>query len=325
MRPRTPLAVVALAAGLACGKDTPAAPAVKEAPAARALEVATLPADTRVIIGARVPRVLESPVLRRLVDQALARDPDARARMESLLGRCKIDLARDVEGVTIAMGEPTDVALLVSGKIDPAALLGCVRAEAGELDESRRGGRTVYATRDGNGQKVWLAFEGATVVAATSERWMDAVLDPARPTIATRADTQALLARVDRDAAVWGVGYLPPVAETRMGELTGGAVKAPPRAVSFAVALGKDPPISAALRLEMASASDAAALASVASRQRDLLAIAAQRHGLGRMVSKTHIDADGAGLRLALRLDEPDVRLLEEAMSPKVETKEQGR
>jgi len=55
------------------------------------------------------------------------------------------------------------------------------------------------------------------------------------------------------------------------------------------------------------------------------IAIAAQRHGLGRVVSKTNIDADGAGLRLALRLDEPDVRLLEEAMSPKVETKEQGR
>ena len=174
-------------------------------------------------------------------------------------------------------------------------------------------------------KRQWLAFDGTTVVAATSERWMDALLDPARPTIATRADTQALLARVDREAAVWGVGYLPAGAGTRMGELTGGKVTAPPKAVTFTVSLAGDPPISAALRLEMASESDAAALVDVASRQRDLLAIAAQRHGLGRMVSKTNIDADGAGLRLALRLDEPDVRLLEEAISPKVGTKEQGR
>ena len=309
---------------LACGKEKDrgsAPPPTKEE--GRALDVATLPAETRVIIGARVPQILASPVLRRLVDRALAHDPDARARLESLLGRCKIDLSRDVERVTIAMADAADVALLVSGKIDPAALVACVRAEAGELSESQHDGRTVYATgRDG--QRVWLTVAEGSLVAATSERWMDALLDPAKPSIATRADTQALLARVDRDAAVWGVGYLPPGSETRMAELTGGKVAAPPKAVTFTVTLGKPTPIDASLRLEMASPGDATALVDVASKQRDLLAIAAQRHGLGRMVSKTNIDADGTGLRLALRLDEPDVRLLEEAMSPKAE-KEQGR
>lgn len=328
---RKTLALVAVASLLVCGgcgKDKASPPGSaapgKDETAARALDVATLPADTRVIIGAQVPRVLESPILRRLVDQALARDPDARARLEALLGRCKIALDRDVDRVTIAMGEPADVGLLVSGKIDPAALLACVREEAGELAESTQHGHKVYATTR-EGQKVWLAFDGATVVAATSERWMATLLDPARATIATRADTQALLARVDRDAALWGIGYLPAGTTSRMSELTGGKVSAPPKAVTFDVALGKGAPLAAGLRLEMNSAADAAALVDVAEKQRDLLAIAAQRHGLGRVVTKTHIDSDGAGLRLALRLDEPDVRLLEEAISHKVETKEQGR
>lgn len=310
----------------ACGKDKGSAPAAgKEDPSAP-LDVATLPAETRVIIAARVPRVLASPVLKRLVDQALARDPDARARLESLLARCKLDLARDVERVTVAMGEPQDVGLLVHGKIDPQALLGCVRAEAGELAESKQAGRTVYATtREGN--KVWLAFDGTTVVAATSERWIGTLLDRARPSLQTRADTQALLAKVDRDAAVWGIGYLPPTVGANMSEVTGGKVTTPPRAVTFAVETDKDQaPLVAALRLEMGSPADATALIDLATRQRDLLAIAAQRFGLGRMVSKTQIDTDGKDLRFALRLDPPDVRLLEEAIARDTsETKEQGR
>jgi len=95
MLPGKTLALVALLGVLACGKDKTSPPAGKEEALARALDVATLPAETQVIIGASVPRVLESVVLRRLIDQALARDPDARARLESLLGRCKIALDRD--------------------------------------------------------------------------------------------------------------------------------------------------------------------------------------------------------------------------------------
>jgi hypothetical protein len=323
---RKALALVALACMSACGKEKGSAPAAATTDPGAPLDVATLPAETRVIIGARVSKLLGSAILRRLVDQALAQDPDARARLESLLARCKLDLARDVERVTVAMAEPHDVGLLVHGRIDPQALLGCVRAEAGELTETQQGGRTVYATtREGN--RVWLAFDGTTVVAATSERWIATLLDRARPSIQTRADTVALLAKVDRDAAVWGVGYVPPSAETRMGEITGGKVTAPPKSVTFAVQTDKDPsPLSAALRLELASPADATALIDLATRQRDLLAIAAQRFGLGRMVSKTQIDAEGRDLRFTLRLDPPDVRLLEEAIARDTrEPKEQGR
>jgi hypothetical protein len=145
-------------------------------------------------------------------------------------------------------------------------------------------------------------------VASSSEGWLDALLDGKREKLPA-----AFLAKVDRSAPLWGTGTMPPGVGDRLSELTRGTVKKPAQAVSFQVDT-KDAAVDAALRIEMSDESDARELAAFAGGQLDLLAIAAQRFGLGRLVARTRITAEGTGVKLALRLDEDDVRLLEGAL-----------
>lgn len=320
-----------------CGKDK-AAPGVPDAsppaPSRASLgEVSDLPAETRVFLEARIAPLMGSPVVRQIFERVLGRDPEARTRLTSLLERCKVDLGRDVERVTLAMADPTDVALLVRGHLDEAALLECVRAEAGGLTSAPHpGGLTVYATQ-GEGSRVWLTFTQGLVVVSSSEKWLDAVLDEKGEKVASRPQMTALLGQVDRQASLWGAGTMPAGVGERLTELTRGAVKQPARAISFTVHAGAM--LDARLRLEMVDEADARELATFMKGQIDLLALGAQRYGLGRTVARTQITTDGASVALALKLDENDVRLLEGALGqappapqapePVRDEKEQGR
>jgi hypothetical protein len=327
MLTRRSLAAIALALVLpACGKDKGERPRAEPQgssappPVAKVAEVSGLPADTRVLLEARVGPLAASPVVRPIVERVLARDPGASARLEALLRRCKIDLVRDVERLTIAMREPTEVALIVIGRLDEAAVTACVAAETGGLTTTQKQGLTVHAAGAAE-SRVWLTFAAGALVASSSERWLETLLDATGPKLAARPD---LYARVDRSRALWGAGTMPPGVGTRLTELTRGAVKQPARAVSFTVD-ASGPALAAALRLEMQDEADARELAAFTRGQVDLLAIAAQRFGLGRLVARTQINAEGAGVTLALRVDEQDVRLLEGALVQETETKEQVR
>jgi hypothetical protein len=142
-----------------------------------------------------------------------------------------------------------------------------------------------------------------------------------------RPEMKQLIARADRGAALWGVGLMPPGVGERMVELTGGEVKAPARAVSFQLDVGRDVPLAARLRLDMADAADASKLAGFARNQLGVLTIAAQRYGLGRLLAKTEIAAEDSGMVVSLRLDGDDVRLLDETLASRQaeEKKEQRR
>jgi hypothetical protein len=314
------LTLALLLAAAACGKGQPGAPeAQAQAQGRSELGLPALPAETRVVIGVSVPRLAASPLARRLVAEVLGRDPEAKQRLVELLGRCKIDPARDVQTVTIAMGEGQDIALLVRGAIDGKALVECVRAEStangGSFAEKPLGGQTVYAATSQSGaQKVWLAF-GAdkTVVAALSEAWMGKLLDPAAPKIETRADTMALLKRVAPDAAVWGVGYLPPGVGAQLVKLTDKQVTQPATSVAFEAVFDKG--LAASLRLDLGSSADADKLATFAKGQLDWLAIAAQQVKLGQLVAKAQLTTDGPSVKLELKLDDADVKKLESALA----------
>ncbi len=282
----------------ACGKRKdearPATPAAAQgdAGARLTLGVEALPATTRVILGISVEKLAGSPLARRLLAEALARDPELRPRIDSLLARCQLDVVRDVSSVTIAMGLPEDVAVLARGRFQPAAMQECVRAETAD--------GTVFMTQAEGG-----------LIAATSRGWLAAITDPAVEKIGTRADTQALLRRVDRDAAVWGVGQVPPEAGQRLVEVAG--ISQPARYVSFEVEA--DEGLTLRLHLDLASTQDAATLATFARRQLDLLAVAAQRWGLGQVVNKTEITSGGASVKLVLRLDPAELARVEAALA----------
>jgi len=329
--PRIFLAVSAAWGLLACNQGKPAQPPPAPAPAPEtgsgtpvAFDLLDLPAETRVVIDARVPVLAASPVARRSIDVALSQDAPSRARLGALLARCRIDLARDVAGLTLAMKDAGEVALIGLGRFDEPALIECIRAEAGDLDEARSGSHVLHGTRGAS--PVWLTIGQGRVIAATSRAWLETVLAPGE-TLRARPEMKELIARADRGAALWGVGLMPPSAGERMVQLTDGEVKAPARAVSFQIDVGRDVPLAAQLRLEMADAADATKLAGFAGGQLGVLTIAAQRYGLGRLLAKTQIAAEGNGMIVSLRLDGDDVRLLDETLASRQaeEKKEQGR
>ena len=313
------IALLLLAA--ACGKGKAGAPEAQAQaqPVAEIGTVNALPAETRVIIGVQVPRIVVSPLARRLLAELLGRDPEAQQRLVDLLGRCKIDPARDVREVTIAMAEGQDLALIVRGTLDAPALLGCVRTEAtaggGSFSEKPLAGQTIYAaTSQAGTQKVWLAFAGSgTVVAALSEGWLAKVLDPSTPRIDSRPDTVSLLRKVGRDAAVWGVGYLPPGAGAQLVKLTERQVVAPALSVGFEASFDKG--LDAALRMDMASSSDADHLATFAKGQLDWIAVAAQQYRLGQLVARAQLTTDGPSVKLSIKLDDADVKKVEAALA----------
>jgi len=320
--------VLALVGAATCGKGkSQPSQAQAQAQALAELGLGALPAETRVVIGASVPRLAASPLARRLIGEILGRDADAEQRLLELLARCKIDPARDVTSVTIAMAEGQDVALLARGAIDGKALVECVRAEAtangGSFAEKPLGGHTVYtATSQSGAQRVWLAIgSDRTVVAALSEAWLGKVLDPAAPKIDGRADTMALVKRVGPDAAVWGVGYLPAGAGAQLVKLTDNQVTQPAQSVAFEATFGNG--LSAMLRLDMKSTSDADKLASFAKGQLDWLGVAAQQVKLGPLVSKAHLTTEGQSVKLAVKLDDADVKQLEAALGDNPQAKKE--
>jgi hypothetical protein len=310
---------VVLLALVACGKPKER-PEIERQPQAKlSLGLASLPAETRVIIGISVARVAGSPLSRRLAGELLARDPDAWARLRAVLDRCELDVERDVRSMTIAMSEPTDVALLAAGRFDEPSLAGCVRTEVagagGQLREVSLAGRTLHGAISPDGAaQVWMVGDGEAVVLATSERWLRSIVDPAAPKLGTRADTLALLAGVDQTVAAWGVGYLPPGAGARLVEIAGGAIGSPARSVAFELDAATG--LTAAVRLEMAHPDDAAGLAAFARGQQGLLSMAAQRFGLGRLVARIHITSEGATVQVALALDEAELRQVAAAFAP---------
>jgi hypothetical protein len=320
LRPSVLLLAAAFGATfLACGKGKAESPEAKEqaqtAQTLKAQGTAQLPAETRVVIGVSVPKIAASPLGRRLAGELLGRDADAEQRLVDLLARCKVDPEKDVDTITIGQ----DIALLVRGRIDEAALVACVKAEAtaagGTFADKPVAGRTVYAATSKDGaQKVWFTFDpDHTVVVSLSEAWLGKLLDPKAPKVESAKDTAALLARVSRDAAVWGAGFLPANVGGNLVKLTDGQVTAPAQSVAFELRLDKG--LAAFLRLDMKGATDAERLAAFAKGQLDWLAVAAQRYAVGPLVSKIQIVSEQASVKFSVALDDADVKTLETALA----------
>jgi hypothetical protein len=294
---RSPATCLIFAACLgACGKSK--APPEPAKPASAAV---ALPAETRTVIGVDVAKVAASPLAVRALRALLDADPDTRARVDSLLARCKIDLAADLKSVTIGMGGPDDVAMVIAGRIDENTLVGCIR-EAVPVEQR---GRTYVATAK-DGRIVYFAFGGEpTLILATNAAWLGKIVDPAAAKLG--GATAERLAKVGPRAAVWGVGELPAGVGQKLVELAKGEIAAPAQSVAFEVELDGGGGMSASLGADMASAADADKLAVLVKSELGWAAVFAQRWGLGRLVAKADVRTDQRGVRVSLKLDDKEL------------------
>lgn len=313
-------ALVAVVGLSACSDKAKQAAAEQQARVAAASQVsglAAIPAGAHAVLGADVAQLAASPLVRHALRGVVERDPGLGERLAALQTRCKLDLAKDLTHVHVAlMGDSSarDVLLVAEGRFDEAAIVACVRAQleadGGSVTPSAQGGMTVYLVKNPTASDVALGFGAAgTLVVADSEALVRRALDPAGAKLPGDAAAMARIARADTRAAIWGAGVLEPAVGQGLMTAASGAIGAPGQAIWGHLAP------SGGLRVElgvlMASAADAKALAALAQKQVAGYAVVAQGYGLGPAVRRVVCEAHGDVFTVRLDLGAEDLAKLE--------------
>jgi len=314
MRPHV-VACLALAVALAtgCGKKTKRAPDVAG--------LAAVPASAQVVIAADVTRVIDSPLVARAVDQLLLRDADLATRWQRLRDTCKLDVAK-VKHVVLAIGphagtEPGTgpVLMIVTGQLAETDLASCVRSMVGQGGGSLTGkdlaGHTLYQAKDGNRTMFFAFGRPDTVVLGSNEAYVTEALGAGKKVL-DNADMAKWIHQVDQKAPLWAAGRVDERVRGGLIKVTSGQLQAGPVAMVVAI----DPTAGAKIELGavMASAKDSKTLESFAKGQLALLAMAAQAKGLGKVVDKVTIAADGEIVRFRAALGVEEVNQLISAL-----------
>ncbi len=310
------MVLVALAtAGGACKKKKGAG-AGAGGSAAQVAALAAVPADATVVVGIDVGQLAQAQVVARAVDQMLIRDPDLAARLARLAKDCGVDVTHQVKSVHLALGPrpskgpaaPASL-LVATGQIAEAALTQCLQAGVGsggaQLTVRDVGGRSIYKLTEGT-RVLHLAFGQAdTVVIGGDEAWVLAAVGDG-PKVEASKSLAPLLATVDRSAAIWVVATMDAELGQALTRLTKGKVAAAPQALSGALVTKSG--LAGSISFFMASTGDADALVGFATDELQLLALAAQSMGLGRVVAKVKVERKGAEAQFRVTLTDSEVR-----------------
>ncbi len=284
--------------------------APEEPHAAQLEELGAIPASVRFVVRVRAERARSSALVQRALEQMFARDRALEARLDTLLTMCAFDPKSDLLGMTMGLGSGVDeVIMVVTAKVEESELARCLnRAVAelgGSLSSKPMDGRTFY--RAGRAERgVWFAFASEGRVAVSpSEDFLRTALG-AGPKAQQNEVLSPLIRRVDRDSsAIWVVGQIPESIGSAVVDLTGNQIAAPPKAIAGRIDLSDG--VDAVLEVEMASPEDAHAAVEKALPQVALSALSVQRYGLGPVVNKLQLDADGSWFKLRISLGEKEL------------------
>ncbi|MBS1122385.1 MAG: hypothetical protein H6Q90_4613 [Deltaproteobacteria bacterium] len=298
----------------ACGKksDGPSGPPPE------VTGLAAVPSNAEVIIGADVGKLADSPIVARAVDQLLLRDPTLAQKWAQVRDGCKLDIARQVKHVMLALGPTppggragTGPALMVAtGTIPEHDLADCIGKLVGKGGGSVTGrdvaGRTVYEVKDG-ARVMYFSFGRAdTVVLGTTEAYVVEAIGAGKKAI-DHPELAVWLKQTNQNAPIWGVGRVDERVRKGLVGVLGG-LKAGPSAFVGSI----DPTEGAKLELGaiMASPEDAKQLESYVNDQKKLLGMVAQAKSLGTVVNKVAITSSGSNVRFRVALDMVDVNQL---------------
>jgi hypothetical protein len=312
-------AAVAVACGAAaCGKRA-SAPA---GPAPEITGLAAVPATAEVVIGADAAKLAGSPVIDRAVEQLLLRSPVLAERWGRLKDDCKIDVARQIKRVMLAIGPHAGpspgtgpVITVVTGAIPEAELTACVTKLVGSGGGSVTGkpvyGRTLYVARDGARATYFAYGRPDTIILGADEAYVTEALGTGKKAI-DNPELASWLGLVDQNAALWAVGRTDARVRDGLLPLTEGKLDAGP--VAFAATADLSDGVKLSLGAVMAQAKDAKALESQIKRELALLTAAAQWKSLGSVVGKVTVTIDKQILYLRAPLSLDDVNLLLSAL-----------
>jgi hypothetical protein len=307
-------ALIAIAAAaVACGKKDKAA----DAPTAEVTGLAAVPATAEAVIAIDVPRVGESPLIGRAIDQLLLRDPDLAARWQRLQASCKLDLAKQVKHVMLALGRKTGdagngpVLMIATGNLSETDVVACVRAMVGdgkgELSAKPLGARTLYEAKDGN-HAMYFAFGRAdTVVLGSNEAWVTEAIGTGKKAL-DNPELKQWIGLANQQLPVWGAGRIDAQVKQGLVKVTAGAVTQGPVAMIVGIDAGSGATFEAGAVME--NSVEAKTLESFANTQKSLLGYAAQGKGLGTLVDKIQIAATDNIVRFKVALTTDEVNQL---------------
>jgi hypothetical protein len=283
--------------------------------------LAAVPADATVVVGNDVRQLAKADVVVRAVDQMLVRDPDLAARLARLAKDCGVDITQQVKSVFLALG-PRPAAskgsgtappslLIATGSLAESALTTCLQAGTGsgggQLSVRDVGGRSLYKLTEG-ARVLHLAFGQAdTVVIGADEAWVLAAVGGGSKVDANPA-LGPLIEKVDREAAVWAVATMDADLGAALTRITKGKVAAAPQALYGA--LHTKSGLAGNIAFVMGSTGDADALVGFATDELEILAMAAQAMGLGRLVAKVKVERKGPEAQFRVALSDEEVRQL---------------
>jgi len=309
------LLVLSLHVG-ACGKKKSAD---SNNPSPEVTGLAAVPATAQVLIGVDVTKLQDSALVARAVDQLLMRDPVLATKWGEVQASCKLDLAKQLKRVMLALGPPPQgaatgtgpVLMVATGTIAEPDLASCIRTMVGKgggtLTVKTVGGRSLYQVKDGNRTMFFAFGRTDTIILGTSEPWVLDALGTG-PKAVDNPEIKTLLPLADQNAPVWAVGKVDERVRQGLVGASGGKLKSGPQAIVATL----DPTDGARINLGavMASGEDAKALESFANNELKVVAMVAQMKSLGPIVAKVAVTAEGTVVRFRAPLTVEDVNQL---------------
>jgi hypothetical protein len=312
------VAIMALGAAAGCGKK----PKQRSGPAPEITGLAAVPVTAQVVIGANIAKIVETPVVDRVVDQLLLHNEALKTRWQYLSESCKINVTEQVKRVMLATGPHAGgapgtgpVMMVVVGAIPEAELKDCVGKLVGQGGGSVTGktayDRTLYLAKDGNRSMYFAYGRPDTVVLGADEAFITEALGPGKKA-PDSPELARLLNTVNQNASLWAAGVVDPRIRDGLVKLTEGKIRAGP--VAFTLTLDLADGAAVVLSAVMSSAEDAKSLESYANGEKALLTAAAQLKSLGSVVGKITVAAENDVVHFRAPLTVDDLNQLLSAL-----------
>lgn len=280
-----------------------------------------LPGGAQVVVGARVPALLESAPMQLM----LAMDPGAQATLENLRQAaqgCGFAFPADLHTVVMGWYPGEQMVVLGRGSFEQQTIAACLTELAASrnatLEPTEIAGHWAASIDDGMGATGWVSVPVAgTVVLTTTRETLEAALqaDAARMAGEDSALT-GWLARVPQDKPLWGAGVVPPDADiaSLFMSMMGGRLQAPMTAVyGFA-----DPTTGTEVELHvsMQSDADANALLDRINQQLSFVRPGLALDGSSFLLDRLSMSAKGpvASARIALTVE--DMEFIRSRIAP---------
>jgi hypothetical protein len=313
------LVVAALGLSAAgCGKK----PSPPSGPPPELTGLAAVPVTAEAVLGVDVAKLADSPVIDRAVEQLLLRNAVLSERWQHLVADCKIDVAKQVKHVMLAIGPHAGpapgtgpVIMVVVGSIPEAELKDCVTKLVGGGGGAVTGkpafGRTLYLAKDGNRTMYFAYGRADTIVLGADEAYVTEALGTGKKA-SDNPELAKWLRLVNQSSSIWAVGRTDARVRDGLVQLTEGKITGGPAAFTLTADLSRGASLD--LGAVMAKPEDAKSLESYVKGELALLTAAAQWKSLGPVVGKIAVTIDGDVVHFRAPLTVEDLNLLLSAL-----------